>query len=48
MQIIFKNKDKGSYNKRTSLMGSFICARRVSGCVEGEHYGGIGIRGSGI
>ena len=48
MQIIFKNEDKRSDSRRTSVVGALIYARRISGYVEGEYYGRIRIREGGI
>ena len=37
MQAIFKDEDKGSNDRRTSVVGVDICARRTRRCIEGKH-----------
>ena len=48
MQIVFKNEAERSYGRRTGAVGFVICVGRVSRCVEGEHDGGVRVRGDRI
>ena len=47
MQTIYKNENEGGSSRRTNLVGTIICTRRVSRHLEGEHlrrFGGRRIR----
>ena len=48
MQIIFENEAKRSGSRRTGVVGFVVYAERVSRCVEGEHNGGVRVRGGRI
>ena len=41
MQVIYKDEVEGEHDGRTDTIGINICARRISGCMEGECDGGI-------
>ena len=41
VQVILEDEDEGGDSRRTSSMGPLICIERISGCMEGEHNGGI-------
>ena len=45
MQTIYKNEDEGGGSRRTDLVGTIICARRVNGHLEGECLGRFRRRG---
>ena len=44
MQTIHKDENEGGGSKRTDPVGTIICARRVSGHLEGECLGRFGRR----
>ena len=44
MQAILEDEDEGDIGGRASVVGTIICAGRVSRCVEGECNGGIRVR----
>jgi len=37
MQVVFKDKNKGSSNRRTNLVSAIICARRINKYIERKH-----------
>ena len=48
MQIIHQNEVERKHSGRADIIGVDICARRISGCVEGKCDGGIRSREGGI
>ena len=45
-RLYIKMKLRGNTVEETSAVGVNLCAGRISGCLEGKHYGGIRIGGS--
>ena len=48
MQAIYQDEVEREHSGRANTIGIDICAGRISGCVEGEYDGRIGVRRNGI
>ena len=44
MQVIYQDEVEREHGGRADTMSIDICAGRISGCVEGEYDGQIGVR----
>ena len=48
MQAVYKNKDKRDGGGRINLIGTVVCAGRISRYMKGEYIRGFGSRNIGI